>query len=135
MTTIEDELKTLIDSFTWSVGVQGITKDTYVWSESLAKTLNLNNPRPTSPNIIGVIHPSVSSIITQSSASKVVQYIGPFKIYAALETDMQAALTNYNIIFDSDDFLNVTFDGINGSIIRKKYNNEAIYQWDKRRDK
>lgn len=133
--TIEDDLKTLIDATVWSVGVEGITKSTYVWSESLAKTLNLNNPRPVTPNVINVIHPSVSSTLTESSASQVIQYTGLLKIYAAEEADFKAALTNMKKIINDEDFLKVTFDGVNGAIIRKKYNNENIYLWNKRESK
>ena len=130
--TIEEEYKALIDAVSWSVGVQGITKDTYIWSRSHAQDLNLDKPIVITSNVVIVIHPSVSVTITESSASSVIEYTGFVVMYSTTAAFMELALTNLKTIIDDEDFLTTVFDGITGDPKKSYFNNRAIYRWNKR---
>ena len=135
MTTIEEDFKALIDAATWTAGSQGITKSTHIWVRDHAQDLNLNKPAVVSPNQVYIIESSVSSIINQSDASKLVEYIGFLVAYSKDPDEMELGLDLLDTIFDAEDFLNVTFDGINGNPKVGDYNNRAVWRWRKLRSK
>ena len=135
MTTIEQDVKALIDVHNWTVGVEGITKTTNIRIRDDSQVNNLDDPDVAATEIVIVIESSISSIVNESDASKLVEYIGFLTIFSVDQDEMELALSLLNSIFDAENFLKVTFDGISGDATIDDINNRATWQWRKLRSK
>lgn len=132
MTNIETALKTLIDATTWNIGVELVTKTTYIWIESHATNLDLNKPVVANTAVIFIIKPSVRTpVAPRSFGATVYQWNGDLMLYTFNLTDMQRALDLVKTIADADIDLTILIPGFNGSPKNQFYWTRIIYQWNK----
>ena len=132
MTNIETALKALIDATTWLIGVELVTKTTYIWVESHAKGINLDKPPVTNTDVIFVIKPSVrTQPFGKSFGATVYQWNGDLELHAFNLVDMQRALDLIKTIGDSDINLTLFIPGAGGRPLSKFYLATIVYQWNK----
>ena len=131
MTNIETSLKALIDATNWLIGVELVTKTTYIWIESHATNLNLNKPTVVDTAVIFVIKPSVRNLLSKSFGSAVYQWNGDFMLYAFNLVDLQRAEDLIKTIADSDQDLTIFIPGHNGSPKNQLFWINIVFQWNK----
>ena len=131
MTRIETDLKNLIDTTSWSVPVEGVTKTTYIWVESLSEVNPINKPDVSDTVVVFVIRPSTNSQIMKTRGLDRRQYIGDLKLYADSIEDLESAVDGIITIANGEDDLDIFPGGLNGNPIEGYYNMNIIYRFNR----
>lgn len=126
---IEATLKALIDASSWTTGVQGVTKTTFVFAKENTPVLVLSHPDVVDTAVKLVIYPSNSAPLNQTLGSEVWQYIGDVKIYAFKELDLVKAFTALKVIGDAVQDLLFFFPGPSGDPISAYFWGVVIFRW------
>lgn len=129
---VESVLKALIDADDWDVDPDGVTKLTYIWANSNAINLDLDDPgswNNTANQVVIVIHPSTRSNIGKSSGSDNFSWIGEMKIFANTAANISSASDLLKAIADANQFLEFHEPGLNGNPKIGKYWKTIIYHY------
>lgn len=127
---IETTLKTLIDADDWSG--DGLTKETYIYSESAGVGKELLNPNRhnSTNNLINVIRSAAMTNMTNFANNDVYAYQGQILMYALSVTTLKAGLGALKDLFETEYNLTLTWR-IEGDKTKSNYWAVIIYTWRK----
>jgi len=131
-TYIENDWLDLLNGSSWSVPVEGVTKQTYIWAESHSTTLDLNKPIIYDANhVVFVIKPSISQILRQSSTSKEMVFQGDLMLHGRTIANIKSAINALKTLVDSKPLLITYNRGISGNPKVGYFWTKIPYSWKK----
>lgn len=129
---IEDEIQTLIDSYSWTIGVQGVTKVTTIVVEDQTPD---NDLVANDINVITTINLKINASsrtpITKSLGSNTYSWVGILMLEGIDPAKIKLAIAALEIIDNANQNFDLSIGGILGDSMNNKYYIPIGYKWDK----